>query len=213
MTSSNQTSGASLWRHARPLVLASRSCGRRLVLQQTGIPFVCAPADVDEREIELAILTKGGGPDEVALALARAKALKISAQEPQSFVLGADQVASCDGRLFGKPKDMAQALEQLTFLSGRAHRLHSAVALALGGAIGFETVSHADLCMRALSEDFLQAYLTAVGENALGSAGAYQIEGLGAHLFGAISGDQWTILGLPLLPVLEALRREAALIG
>jgi septum formation protein len=206
-------SGACLWRGSQPLVLASKSWGRRLVLQQTGIPFVCAPAEIDERALEQEILAKGGGPDEVALGLARAKALKASARTPDSYVLGADQVASCENRLFGKPKDLAAAEEQLSALSNRVHRLHSAVTLALGGAVIFETVAHADLSMRELSRDFLRAYLKAVGESALGSAGAYQIEGLGVHLFSHIAGDHWTILGLPLLPVLEALRRESALMG
>jgi septum formation protein len=214
VTSQNtKASSAKLWRRDQPLILASKSWGRRLVLQQTGIPFDCMPAEIDERALEREIRAEGGGPDEVALGLARAKALHISAQSPESYVLGADQVASCDGRLFGKPKDLPAAAEQLSLLAGRVHRLHSAVVLARGGIAGFETISHADLTMRPLSADFLEAYLEAVGEAALGSAGAYQIEGLGVHLFSAISGDHWTILGLPLLPVLEALRRESALAG
>jgi septum formation protein len=214
VTSPNfNASGATLWRCAQPLILASKSFGRRLVLQQTGLPFVSMPAAVDERALEQEVRAKGGGADDVSLALARAKALHISAQHPDSFVLGADQVASCDGRLFGKPKDMTAAAEQLLQLSGHVHRLHSAVVLARGGVIKFETVSHADLSMRPLNEDFLKIYLGAVGEAALGSAGAYQIEGLGVHLFSEIKGDHWTILGLPLLPVLEALRRESALTG
>ena len=128
-------------------------------------------------------------------------------------MLGADQVASCEGRIFGKPADMRDAETLLRFLSGRRHRLHSAIALARDGAVVFATVGVADLTMRALSEDFIAAYLTAVGENALTSAGAYQIEGLGAQLFSKVEGDYWTIMGLPLLELLEALRREGALLS
>jgi septum formation protein len=201
------------WQCAQPLILASKSWGRRLVLQQTGIPFVATPAELDEREIEREIRTKDGGADEVARALARAKALKISVTAPEAYVLGADQVASCEGRLFGKPDDLAQAAQQLAFLSGRSHRLHSAVALARGGSIVFETVCHADLRMRELSASFIDAYLGIAGDGALASAGAYQIEGMGVHLFSEVSGDHWTILGLPILPVLNALRRESALAG
>lgn len=204
---------SSLWRAAQPLILASRSEGRRLVLRQTGIPFLARPAEVEERAIEQDIRACGGGADEVAAALARAKALKISLSAPDSYVLGADQVASCEGQLFGKPGDFAQAERQLAFLAGRRHRLHSAVALAFGGAILFETVAHADLLMRAVDQSFVKTYLKLAGEAPLTSAGAYQIEGLGVHLFSEISGDHWTILGLPLLPVLEALRREEVLLG
>ncbi len=205
--------GGHFWQSAQPLILASKSWGRRLVLQQTGIPFVAIPAELDERKIEEKIRAKDGGADEVARALARAKALKISMTAPEAYVLGADQVASCEGRLFGKPRDLAQAAQQLAFLSGRPHRLHSAVALVRGGTIVFATVSHADLCMRELSASFIEAYLAVAGDAALASAGAYQIEGMGVHLFTEVSGDHWTILGLPILPVLDALRRESALLG
>lgn len=214
MTANNLSPGAShLWQCAQPLILASKSWGRRLVLQQTGIPFVAMPAELDERKIEDEIRAKDGGADEVARALARAKALKISLTAPEAYVLGADQVASCDGRLFGKPGALAEAAQQLAFLSGRPHRLHSAVALARGGSILFETVSHAELRMRELSASFIEAYLIVAGDGALSSAGAYQIEGMGVHLFSEVAGDHWTILGLPILPVLDALRRELALLG
>lgn len=201
------------WLPSQPLILASKSRGRQLVLQQTGIPYFVSPAEIDERALERRIISRGGGADAVVSELARAKALAISAEKPEFFVLGADQAASCEGRLFGKPGDLNEAARQLAFLAGRTHRLHSAVALARGGAILFETVSYADLRMRPLSNHFIDAYLTTVGEAALTSAGAYQVEGVGVHLFADISGDHWTILGLPLLPVLEALRREGALFG
>ncbi|MGD9543958.1 MAG: Maf family protein [Methylocystis sp.] len=205
------TTGSSslFWRESAPLILASKSAGRRLALLNSGVPFESIPADVDERAIEANL--GGADADAIALALARAKALAISANG--RLVLGADQVASCDGRIFGKPANMADAGALLRFLSGRRHRLHSAMALARDGAVIFETVGLADLTMRTLSDAFIAAYLEAVGEQALTSAGAYQIEGLGAQLFSNVEGDHWTIMGLPLLALLDALRREGALLS
>ncbi|MDP3554607.1 nucleoside triphosphate pyrophosphatase [Methylocystis sp.] len=200
---------STFWRESAPLILASKSAGRRQALMHSGVPFEIIPADVDEREIESRL--DGADADAIALALARAKALAVSSGG--RLVLGADQVASCEGRIFGKPADMRDAEALLRFLSGRRHRLHSAIALARAGAVVFVTVGVADLTMRALSEDFIAAYLAAIGENALTSAGAYQIEGLGAQLFSRVEGDYWTIMGLPLLELLEALRREGALLS
>lgn len=197
------------WRESAPLILASKSAGRRQALLHSGVPFESIPADVDERAIELALGCADA--DAIALALSRAKALAISAAG--RLVLGADQVASCEGRIFGKPATMPDAEALLRFLSGRRHRLHSAVALARDGVVIFETVGLADLTMRPLSDVFIAAYLSAVGETALTSAGAYQIEGLGAQLFAKVEGDHWTIMGLPLLALLDALRREGALLS
>lgn len=199
------------WLDRFPLALASKSKGRRLALEQTGIDFSLHPVEIDERSIETEVARVGGGADEIAARLARDKALAASAQLQGRIVLGADQVASCAGRRFGKPADIERAADQLRFLSGREHRLHSAAALVRDGAVLFETVNHADLTMRPLSDAFIQSYLAVVGADVTTSAGAYQIEGLGIHLFERIIGDHWTILGLPLLPILEALRREGAL--
>ncbi|WP_174242433.1 Maf family protein [Methylosinus sp. C49] len=195
------------------MILASKSKGRRMALEQTGAPFLIHPAEIDERAVEAEVLAAGGDADAVATRLAGDKAKGVSLARPGALVLGADQVASCEGRRFGKPQTVAAAGEQLRFLSGRTHRLHSAVALARDGAIIFETVAHADLTMRAFSDDFLARYLEIVAEEATTSAGAYQIEGLGVHLFERIIGDHWTIIGMPLLPVLEALRREGAILS
>jgi len=197
------------WRDSAPLILASKSAGRQLALLHSGVPFEAIPADVDERAIESR--QEGADADSIASALARAKALAISVRG--RLVLGADQVASCEGRIFGKPKDMREAEALLRFLSGRRHRLHSAIALARDGAVIFEAIEFADLTMRDLSDAFVAAYLVAVGDDALSTAGAYQIEGLGAQLFSKIEGDHWTIMGLPLLSLLEALRREGALLS
>ncbi|WP_244430840.1 Maf family protein [Methylocystis sp. ATCC 49242] len=205
------TTASSFWRADAPLILASRSAGRQAVLAQSGLPFEARPADVDERGIESRL--EPVGADALALALARAKARSVSARSLGRLVLGADQVASCEEWIFGKPGTMKEAAELLRFLSGRSHRLHSAVALVRDGAIIFETVAHADLTMRELSDEFIAAYLALMGETALASAGAYQVEGLGAQLFASVSGDHWTIMGLPILPLLDALRREGALIS
>lgn len=201
----------SFWRAGAPLILASKSAGRRLVLAQAGLPFEARPADVDERAIESGL--GAAGPDAVAAALARAKAMAVSAGAPGRLVLGADQVASCGERIFGKPETMEKAAELLRFLSGRRHRLHSAIALVENGVVVHETVAQADLAMRPLSEAFISAYLDAMGETALTSAGAYQVEGLGAHLFEEVRGDHWTIMGLPILPLLDVLRRLGVLIA
>ena len=204
----NERSISPFWRESAPLILASKSAGRRQALSHSGIPFEAIAVDVDERAIESRL--EGADADAIALTVARAKALAISAKG--RLVLGADQVASCEGRIFGKPANLREAEALLRFLSGRRHRLHSAIALMRDGAVIFETVGIADLTMRDLSDAFIAAYLTAVGDSALTSAGAYQIEGLGAQLFSKVEGDHWTIMGLPLLALLEALRREGALL-
>jgi septum formation protein len=197
------------WRVSEPLILASKSAGRRQVLAQAAVPFDCRPVDLDERAIESSLGPVGA--DAIALALARAKASAVSVAERGRLVLGADQVASCEGRIFGKPENREKAAELLDFLSGRRHRLHSAIALCRDGAVCFETVVHADLAMRALSASFIDDYLDAMGDAAFTSAGGYQVEGLGAHLFSEVCGDHWTIMGMPVLPLLDALRRLGAL--
>jgi septum formation protein len=213
MISSSHDHPPSFWLERQPLALASKSKGRRLALEQTRIPFTIHPAEIDERSIAQALRRNGGGADRVAIELAKRKALVISASNPGRIVLGADQVMSCEGRLFEKPGDLEIAAEQLRFLSGRTHRLHSAVSLVRDELVFFETVCCADLRMREISLRFVESYLEQVGDEILTSVGCYQLEGLGVHLFDSILGDHWTILGLPLLPVLEALRREGALLA
>lgn len=207
------TSSSGLWRHSRPLILASKSAGRRYVLEQAGIPLMVDPARIDERAIESRIRGEGGGADAIAGRLAREKAATVSMQRADHYVLGADQMASCDEIILGKPADMESAERQLRFLAGKTHRLHSAVALARNGEILFSVVCHADLEMRSLGDEFVGAYLSIIGDLALDSVGAYQIEGLGVQLFERIDGDHSTIIGLPILPVLAALRREGAVLS
>jgi septum formation protein len=200
-----------LWLADRPLVLASKSASRRALLEGAGIPIEIMAADIDERGIE----AKGGpiGPAAVAALLAREKAKTVSMQRPDRLVLGADQTLALGERRFSKPADRAAAREQLKALRGQCHALHSAVALVRDGKPVFEDCAVARLTMRPFSDRFLDAYLDAAGAAVTASVGAYQVESVGVHLFERIEGDHSTILGLPLLPVLDALRRAGALSG
>jgi nucleoside triphosphate pyrophosphatase len=201
----------SLWLADRPLLLASKSAGRRLLLQGAGIPIEVLAADIDERAIEARASL--GDPGEVAALLARAKAVAVSVQQPGRLVLGADQTLALGQRRFSKPADRAAARDQLKVLRGQTHALHSAVAIVRDGRPQFEHCTVARLTMRAFSDKFLESYLDAAGDAVTASVGAYQVESVGVQLFERIEGEHSTILGLPLLPVLDALRREGALSG
>jgi septum formation protein len=198
-----------LWLAAQPLVLASRSASRRAVLAGAGVPVEILPADIDERAIE----TQAGlqSPSQIALLLARAKASAISAKLPERLVLGADQTLALGQHLFAKPADLAAASDQLKSLRGRSHELHSAVVLARDGAVLFEHCEIARLTMRSFSDRFLAAYIEAAGLAVTQSVGAYQVEGIGIQLFERIEGDHFTILGLPLLRLLQFLRQHGCL--
>jgi septum formation protein len=194
-----------LWQDSRPLVLASKSASRRALLEAAGIPIEINPADIDERAVEM---TAGNSdPAAVAALLARAKALAVATGMPGRLVLGADQTLALGPRRFSKPRDRAAAAEQLRALRGDTHALHSAVALARDGEIVFAHADSARLTMRAFSDGFLDGYLDAAGDAVTASVGAYQLEGLGVQLFDRVEGDHSTILGLPLLALLEGLRR------
>ena len=201
----------SLWLANQPLVLASKSASRRFLLESAGIPIEISVADVDERGIEAKASL--ADPGAVAGLLAREKALAVSAQRPGRMVLGADQTLALGQRRFSKPADRAAAREQLKILRGQVHALHSAVAIARDGRVIFEHCAVARLAMRAFSDRFLESYLDAAGGAVTASVGAYQVEGVGVQLFERIEGDHSTILGLPLVPVLDVLRREGALSG
>ncbi len=198
--------GSRLWIAPRPLVLASGSLTRRDTLMAAGVPVETVKPAVDERAVEAPLLAAGESPARIALALAVAKASAVSALHPDRLVLGADQTLACAGEAFHKPADRAAAARQIAALAGRDHELHSAFALVRGGELLAEGYQTARLTMRPLTPAFIDAYLDMVGEAAFSSVGGYQIEGLGAQLFGRIEGDHFTILGLPLLPVLAALR-------
>lgn len=195
-----------LWRGKSPLVLASQSGARKMLLANAGLEFEAVTADIDERGIQAA--SKLSNPREIGLLLAREKAKAVSAHRPGSYVIGADQTLARGDRLFNKPAGRVQALAQLRDLAGQSHELNSAVAVAHDGKIIFEDVSVARMTMRQMSEAELSAYLDAAGDAVTTSVGAYQLEGLGIHLFERIEGDHFTILGLPLLPLLAFLRSE-----
>jgi septum formation protein len=191
------------------LILASQSRARQMLLANAGIDFEAVPADIDERAVQQA--SRLSAPGEIAALLAREKALSVSMRRPGKYVVGADQTLALEQRLFSKPAGRAPAAEQLRDLAGRSHELHSAVAVARDGKILFETVAVARMTMRQLSGAEIGAYLDEAGEAVASSVGAYQLEGVGVHLFERIEGDHFTILGLPLLPLLAFLRSERLL--
>ena len=195
-----------IWRGNKPLVLASQSRARKMLLANAGLSFEAIPAEIDERGVQQA--SKLSSPGEIAKLLAREKAVWASARKAGHYVIGADQTLALGERLFNKPDGPGAAAEQLRALSGQTHELHSAVALALDGKIAFETVAIARMTMRPLSAEEIRLYLDEAGEAVTTSVGAYQLEALGVHLFERIEGDHFTILGLPLLPLLGFLRRE-----
>lgn len=196
-----------------PLVLASSSPFRRQLMENAGLNFSAMAADIDERAIEGPLEASGASPDEVALHLARAKALDVSRRCPGALVIGSDQTMSLGSRVYHKPKDMAAAKDHLLSLSGRTHRLNSAIAFARNEHIIWEHVAHADMSVRPLTEAFVERRLARVGEKALKSVGAYQLEGEGVQLFEKIDGDYFTIIGLPLLAMLAELRRLGEIDG
>lgn len=191
---------------AANLVLASGSAVRATLLRQAGIPFDVQNSQVDEDAIKERFADSN--IDDLAIKLAAAKAIAVSTERPDAMVIGADQILSCEGARFDKPRDMAEARTNLKFFHGRTHRLHSGIVLAQSGEIIWHHSAHADLTMRAFSDDFLETYLATVGDKVLTSVGCYQLEGPGIQLFENISGDYFTILGLPLLPLLDELRRR-----
>ena len=188
------------------LVLASASAARAALMTGAGLIFKRIPADVDERLIEEDLV--GLSAADVAQALADVKAVEVSLRRPGDLVIGADQTLSLGDERFHKPRDREEASRQLARLSGRTHELHSALSLARNGEVLHRAVDNARLTMRPLSTRFISHYLAVVGETALGSVGAYQLEGYGVQLFETVEGNHFTILGLPLLPLLEFLREE-----
>jgi septum formation protein len=196
-----------IWRGKQPLILASQSRARQMLLGNAGIGYETIPADIDERAIQ-----RQSGlwqPGAVAALLALEKARAVAAKHAGRIVLGADQTLALGETLFDKPAGRAQAAEQLGALCGKTHELHSAIALIGDGEVLGQQVSVARLTMRHLTSGQIEQYLDAAGPAVTTSVGAYQLEGLGVHLFERIEGDHFTILGLPLLSLLPMLRERA----
>jgi septum formation protein len=196
------------WSAPAPLILASKSLARRTMLSAAGIPIEIVQAQIDERAIERTLGEKRD-PDELALLLSWEKASAVSFRTPSRIVVGADQTLAMGSVRFNKPASRDEAREQLQRLRGQSHTLHSAVTLVQDGSVLFKVVDTARLRMRAFSDEFLEEYLEAAGPSVTESVGGYQLEKLGVHLFERVEGDYFTILGMPLLPLLAFLRQQA----
>ncbi|WP_395015623.1 Maf family protein [Dongia sp.] len=194
-----------------PLILASASTARAEMLRAAGVAIEIVPARVDEGELKHSLQQQKADVETAAIALAELKALQVSRAKPGRLVLGADQMLDCDGVWFDKPESRAAAKTQLLSLRDKTHRLTSAAVLARDGQRIWHHADAARLAMRAFTESFLDQYLDRAGDAVLNSVGAYQLEGLGAQMFKRIEGDFFTILGLPLLPVLDILREQSLL--
>jgi septum formation protein len=193
-----------------PVILASKSLARRAVLEGAGVPLEIAVAGVDEDAVKAALLAQGATPRDIADALAELKALKVARSRPE-FVVGADQTLEFEGGLYDKVASLDEARDRLKLLRGKPHKLHSAVVVARDGAPVWRELASATLTMRDFSDGFLDDYLATEGPASLGSVGCYRLEGPGAQLFSRIEGDYFAILGMPLLGLLDFLRRHGAL--
>jgi septum formation protein len=190
---------------APALILASASPSRRQLLTSAGLVFEVEPSGVDEDEVKRSLLGERAQPQDVAETLAELKAKRVSARHSAALVIGADSTLACNGRQFDKPPTLAAARQQLLALAGQTHELCSSVVVARAGVRLWHCNERARLTMRPFNEAFVDAYLARAGEQVTTSVGAYQLEGLGAHLFSRVDGDYFTILGLPLLPLLSFL--------
>lgn len=193
------------------VILASGSVTRQALLRQAGLRFAVDVAHVDESAVIESLIAEKAPARDVADVLAELKAVKVSGRHDGAMVIGADQVLSVGSQIFQKPASREAARDQLRVLRGKTHVLSSAVCVARDGSVIWREVREARLTMREFSDGFLEGYLAQVGENILGSVGAYQVEGLGIQLFSRIEGDHFTILGLALIPLLEFLRTHGIL--
>jgi septum formation protein len=195
------------------LILASKSPFRAMLMRNAGLAFAQHAADVDERAIETAMDTDGVSPEDLALVLAEVKALDVSVKYPDALVIGSDQTLSLGDEVLHKAKTMEDARRRLLQLQGRTHQLNSGVVLAKNGIVVWRHVSVARLTMRDLTPEFVGRHLASIGNTVLGSVGCYQLEGEGLQLFETIDGDYFTIVGLPMLPLLAELRQQGAIDG
>lgn len=194
----------------RRLILASGSAARKNMLSAAGLAFEIIPADIDEDDIRSLMLSESDGVEaaDIAVALSAAKALSVARSNPGALVIGSDQVLALGRRMFSKAASIADATDTLDRLRGRTHELVSAVALAFGNAVVWQTFDSAQLTMRRFSDAFLASYLNDAGDSVLRSVGCYELEGKGVQLFERVEGDYFTILGMPLLPLLAELRAQ-----
>lgn len=193
------------------LILASASSSRAAILRAAAVPFMAVPAGIDEEGIKQELLSRGDEPEAIAAELADAKALHVSNEHPAALMLGADQVLLFEGELVSKCPDMTAARTLQLRLKGKAHLLISALALAENGKIVWSHVETAKLLMRDFSAGFLESYLSTEGEGLLAGVGCYRLEAVGAQLFERVEGDYFSILGLPLQPLLAELRRKGVI--
>lgn len=193
--------------------MASKSPFRANLLKNAGLTFGAENADIDERSVEAPLYATGATPEDVAIILAEAKAHAVSEKNPDALIIGCDQTLSLGNEIFHKPADLAEAGKNLLKLSGKTHQLNSGIVLVRNGETIWRHVSIAYMTMRELRPEFIGRYLGRVGDSALSSVGAYQVEGEGIQLFEKIDGDYFTIIGLPLLPLLQKLREESLIDG
>jgi septum formation protein len=198
---------------AQRIILASASAARRDMLQRAGIVFEVEPARIDERAVQDVLTADNSDvdPADIAELLAEAKARDVSERNPGALVIGSDQVLNAGATLLTKPADLADVRSTLKRLRGRTHQLHAGVALAQDGDVVWSTVETAGLSMRTFSDAFLETYISAEGSDLCACVGAYKLEGRGLQLFQSIDGDYFTILGMPLLPLLAELRARLAI--
>lgn len=196
---------------APAVILASASRTRAELLLRAGVPVRAAPAAIDETEVKRALKAEGADAAAAAEALAELKARRVSASFPGALVVGADQMLECDGAWFDKPADLEAARATLRALSGGSHSLVVSVVVLRDGARLWHHTDRAELMMRTLSDSFIESYLAAAGDEILNSVGCYRLEGLGAQLFRSIRGDHFTVMGLPLLPLLDFLRGQGVI--
>jgi nucleoside triphosphate pyrophosphatase len=198
---------------AERVILASASTARAALLRASGIAFAIKPAAIDEAPLKLAARQAGALAVDCAAALAAAKACLISDRVPEALVIGGDQILAAGSQWFDKPGDLGEARAQLEALRGRSHTLATAVCVAHGGAVVWRATSEPEMTMRRFSEAFLAEYIAAEGEALFGSVGAYRLEGRGVQLFSRINGDQFAVLGLPMIELLGFLRERGVLLS
>lgn len=189
-----------------PIILASQSESRASMLRNAGVAFSIQPSNIDEDVIKTRVHGEGGTAEKAAQELAIAKAMKISPDFSDSFVVGADQIMVCEGRWFDKAKDIEEAKQQLNFLRGKTHELVTAVCVIKNGIVVWQALSLPKMTMRGYSDAFIDEYTDKLGDKILKSVGCYQLEGVGVQLFSKIEGDMFTIMGLPMVELLNFLR-------